>query len=57
MNPKLFAVLAVLAFALACPRVALMVAVAVAAGCTLAVRYLLRHRTVFNAQSLAVRYA
>ncbi len=44
---RLLPILAVLACALAYPRIALIVAVVVATGCTLAVRHLLRHRTVF----------
>jgi amino acid permease len=45
--PRLLLILALLAFALACPRAALVIAVVVATGSTLAVRWLLRHRTVF----------
>jgi hypothetical protein len=44
---RLLMILAALAVFLAYPRAALMIAVVVATGCVLAVRWLLCHRTVF----------
>lgn len=47
--PRLLPLLAVLAFALAYPRIALMLAVLVTAGTAVIVRYLMRNGTVFQA--------
>ena len=46
---RLLLILAALAAFLAYPRITIMAAVVVATGCTLAVRWLLQHRTVFQA--------
>ena len=46
---RLLLILAALAAFLAYPRITIMAAVVVATGCALAVRWLLQHRTVFQA--------
>lgn len=48
MTTKLIVLLGLLAMFLAYPRVTIMGAVVVATICTLVVRYLLHHRTVFQ---------
>ncbi len=54
---RIIGLLAMLAFALAYPRIALMAAVVAAAGSYVVVRWLLGHRTVFNVGTWSLRPA